>query len=148
MNKEQGFSLIELLVVIAILGVLAAIAYPAYKNYTLRAVCDNGKSGLVQIDALMNQLRTKYGTFNNENIKISSDPMVIPSVIPFDGSGGPDFDVTLSDQTATTYTITATVSSGGRLGKYSGSALTINQKGERGGTIGGVNVWSQGCNAL
>lgn len=148
MIKEKGFSLMELLVVLAILAILAAIAYPVYQNYTIRAACDSGKAGLLQIDGLMNQLRTKYGVYNNADAKKTDSDAVIPVAIPFDGSSSKaDFAITIENLTETTYTIKATTVSGGRLSGYSGT-LTIDEKGQKGGTLGGKDVWAKGCSAL
>lgn len=148
MTKVKGFSLIELMVVLAVIAILAAIAYPMYKSYTLRAACDSGKAGLLQADALMNQLYMKYGVYNNKAIKDNKLPGM--EFIPIDGSSPSkaDFSIAVSPLEAKKYTITATVLSSGRLGRFSGSTLTINQSGERGGSIGGINVWENGCSAL
>lgn len=148
MIREKGFSLLEILVVLAILAILTAIAYPMYQNYTIRAACDSGKAGLVQVDGLMNQLRVKYGVYNNASAKLDSDEGAIPSSIPFDGSSSKaDFNITITNLTPTTYTINATAAATGRLSGYPGT-LTINHKGEKDGTLNGVDVWSKGCSAL
>lgn len=147
MTKVKGFSLIELMVVLAIIAILAAIAYPMYKSYTLRAACDSGKAGLLQADALMNQFYMQYGVYNNKAIKDNKLPGM--EFIPVDGSSSKaDFIIDISPLEAKKYTITATATSYGRLGRFSGSTLTINQSGERGGSIGGINVWTNGCSAL
>ncbi|UYZ85241.1 prepilin-type N-terminal cleavage/methylation domain-containing protein [Entomomonas sp. E2T0] len=144
MKQTKGFSLIELLIVMAILGIISAIAYPMYTNYTIRAACDNGKAGLMQADALMNQYYIKYGSYDN------SDSNAFPiTTIPIDGSssGNADFDIDVVKDT-TTYTITATVSANGRLGKYSGGRMTVDQSGTKTANINGIDVWTQGCSSL
>lgn len=145
MKQTKGFSLIELLIVMAILGIISAIAYPMYTNYTIRAACDNGKAGLMQADALMNQYYVKYGSYLNAD---TQNGFAITS-IPIDGSSSSaDFSVDIGTPTATTYTITATVTSGGRLGKYSGGTMTINQSGTKTASINGKDVWIEGCSSL
>lgn len=150
MVKVKGFSLIELMIVLAIVAILAAIAYPMYQNYTLRAACDSGKAGLLQADALMNQLYMKHGLYYNDDTKTGKLPGI--EFIPIDGSSnsGGDFsvDVDVSKSQPKKYTITATVTSSGRLSRFSGSTLTIDETGARGGSIGGIDVWTNGCNAL
>jgi len=37
MSSERGFALIELMIVIAIIAILAAVAFPVYRDYTVRA---------------------------------------------------------------------------------------------------------------
>lgn len=143
MKQTKGFSIIELLIVLAILGVLSAIAYPMYANYVVRAACDNGKAGLMQADALMNQYYIKYGSYKNTD----SDSFPIEA-IPIDGSSS-DGDFTVGvETTSTTYKITATVTSDGRLGKYSGGTMTINQSGTKTANINGIDVWIDGCSSL
>lgn len=146
MKQTKGFTLVELLIVVAILGIISAIAYPMYANYTIRAACDNGKAGLMQADALMNQYYVKYGSYLNDD---TENGFAI-TVIPIDGSssGNADFTVGIGTPTATTYTITATVGSGGKLKKYAGGTMTINQSGTKTADINGIDVWVQGCSSL
>ncbi|AZS52129.1 prepilin-type N-terminal cleavage/methylation domain-containing protein [Entomomonas moraniae] len=147
MAKVKGFSLVELMIVLAVVAILAAIAYPMYQSYILRSACDSGKAGLLQADALMNQLYMQYGVYNNADIKDNKLPGM--GYIPVDGSSTKaDFTIAVSPLEAKKYTITATVTSYGRLRRFSGSTLTIDQSGARGGSIGGINVWTNGCSAL
>lgn len=150
MVKVKGFSLIELMIVLAIVAILAAIAYPMYQNYTLRAACDSGKAGLLQADALMNQFYMKYGVYNNvKNGEISGNQLLGMKYIPIDGSSTKaDFIITINPLEAKKYKIIATATSSGHLSRFSGSTLTIDETGTRGGSIGGIDVWTNGCSVL
>jgi len=48
-RSESGFTLIELMIAVAIIGILASIAYPVYKNYTLKAKESEAKINLGSI---------------------------------------------------------------------------------------------------
>lgn len=142
MKKFRGFTLIELLVCLAIVSLIAAIAFPAYYKSVRRTACDNGKAGLVQAAALMQQYYLQYGSYANE--KSSDFPI---KQIPFDGSGGVDFSVKVTKVDATSFTLTATPLATGRLGKLGGT-LTIDEQSEKTSTLGGKDVWKDGCSSI
>lgn len=149
MKWNKGFTLLEILIVVGIVAIITAIAYPAYANHIRRVACDNGKAGLVQAAALMNQYYMQYGKYQN--------PMTDPNngsqgfeihKLPNDGKGGNgDFSVELSNLTDTTFTLTAKPTNTGRLRGVSGE-LTINEKNQTGGQLRNKDVWSEGCNSI
>lgn len=150
MERNKGFSLLELIVVIAIVGILGAIAFPMYQSHIQRAACDSGKAGLKEAELIMNQLYMTYGSYQNEasiDGGATSGSFKAKPTIDSDGGGTSDFTVTVSNLTATTYTLTATTTANGRLKSKSGS-LSINQEGNKTGTLNGVDVWTNGCSSL
>jgi len=64
-NSIQGITLIELLIAVVIVGILASLAYPSYRDYTMRAQRTEAITKLLELAA--NQERfylsaNRYGT--------------------------------------------------------------------------------------
>lgn len=144
MKQNNGFTLVEILIVVAILGIVAALAYPAYAKFIRRAACDNGKAGLVQAAALMNQYYMQFGKYKNS--KTEGQGFEIEK-LPNDATDEGDFSVELSNLTDTTFTLTAIPTASGRLHGVTGQ-LTINEKNKTDGTLNNINVWAEGCNGI
>jgi type IV pilus assembly protein PilE len=89
---QKGFTLIELMMVVAIIGILASIAMPAYNDYVTRSKIAEGLSGL-------SDGRVKLEQFfqDNHTYAGAADP-----------ASTAHFSYAVSNDTLTTYTITAT----------------------------------------
>lgn len=148
MKRNKGFTLLEILIVVGIVAIITAIAYPAYANHIRRAACDNGKAGLVQAAALMNQYYMQYGKYKNPQTDASNGGHGFEiNKLPNNSNGDGDFFVTLSNLTDTSFTLTAKPTATGRLHGVSGE-LTINEKNATEGQLNGKDVWIEGCNSI
>lgn len=58
--QEAGFTLIELMIAIAIIGILASIAYPVYKNYTLKAKESEAKTNVGSLYSMAEAFNAEY----------------------------------------------------------------------------------------
>lgn len=116
MKQSYGFTLLELMVTVVVVAILAAIAVPSYSDYVLRARFTDAFSALSAAQASAEQFwsnnRTYVG-FNTSN--------AFPQANQY-------FTYNLSNQTTSTYTITAS----GVAGKSTaGFSFTINQDGNK-----------------
>lgn len=102
----KGFSLIELMIVIVIIGLLLTVAVPGYRDHVIRGQIAEAKAAL-------SDGRVKMEQFFQDNKTYEGGPC--PSATDA-------FSYACSNQTVTTYTITAT----GK-GTISAYSYTINQ---------------------
>lgn len=94
----KGFTIIELMIVLIIVAILVALAYPSYIQYVRKS-----KRGEAQ------QLLMNWSV--NQEIWRSNNPQYATTgQLP--APSHDNYDFTISDRTATTYTLTATAKSG------------------------------------
>lgn len=105
-NAAKGFSLIELMIVIVIIGLLLTVAVPGYRDYVIRGQIAEAKAALSDGRVKMEQFFQDNKTYEGGPCPAATD----------------SFTYGCSNQTATTYTITATGKSA--ISTYS---YTINQ---------------------
>ena len=113
---QQGFTLMEVMITVVIVGILSAVALPAYNDYVTRARLNEAFVALggAQPVAEQHWSNTRsYATFT-----AAGNPSF--------PKNGTYFDYSVSNATASTYTLTAT----GK-GKLAGFAYTIDQNGNR-----------------
>jgi type IV pilus assembly protein PilE len=93
-RTTAGFTIIELMIVVAIVAILVAIAIPSFQEYMRRARRAEAISGLQQMQLAQEKWRTNNPTYGTgANIGLPESPYYTFSV---------------SGNTATNYTLTAT----------------------------------------
>lgn len=98
-KRPRGFTLIEIMIVVAIVAILAAVALPSYKSYVLKTRRADALSTLTQTQAILERC---YAQTLSYAVACSDTP-----TFPFT-SAQAFYNISLSNQTATTYTLTAT----------------------------------------
>jgi type IV pilus assembly protein PilE len=107
---KTGFTLIELMVAVAVIGILVGVALPAYTDYVTR-----GK--LVEATSALSDGRVKMEQYFQDNR--TYDPGIAPAATT-------NFTYSLSNRSATTYTITAT-----GIGSLANFVFTIDETNTR-----------------
>lgn len=125
--KSSGFTLIELMVVVAIVGIIAAIAYPSYMDSIRKSSRVEAKSELMDIAQRLQKCFTANGKFNDPKCPVYVD---LTDGTAYKTQGRGFYEITISDATATTYTLTAKAKTGTQLKDTPCIDIIINHRGE------------------
>ncbi len=96
---ELGFTLIEVMVVVAVVGILVGIAIPSYRSYVLKSRRADALAALSQSQVMLERCYA-------QSFSYSAICAGLP-VFPVASERG-YYRIGMSNQTATTYTLTAT----------------------------------------
>lgn len=72
-RTQVGVTLVELMITVAIVGILATIAYPSYRQYTLRANRTEGKVELQEVAQELEKCYTRFGQYDSGNCTVYAD---------------------------------------------------------------------------
>lgn len=139
--KQTGFTLIELMVVVAIIAILAAVAIPAYTNYIKQANRSDAKAILLQSVQFLERNYTEANRYDQDSGGTATSGS-IPAHSPLTGTAL--YNIGVAFNTAgTTYTLTATPVTGGRMDGDECGIFSINQFGSK--TISGTGLTVDEC---
>ncbi|MDX2367718.1 MAG: type IV pilin protein [Colwellia sp.] len=125
-EKNLGFSLIELLITVAIVGILAGVAYPSYTDFVTRSNRAEAQRELMRLANLQEQVfvDTRSYAANMTGLGFANATYTTETG---------NYAITVSAQTATTFTLTATAKSSQATNDSACSTITINDAGKQSG---------------
>lgn len=103
-NPKNGFTVIEILVAIAITGILAKFAYPAYTTHIKNAKQAEARTALLSLANTLSQYYLDSNTYVGAAVGSGG---IFTDTVPVSG-GKKTYTLSLSNLTASTYTVTAT----------------------------------------
>ena len=144
-RRDAGFTLIELLIVVVVIAILSAIAYPQYRDYVIRSNRAVAKSMLLQVADRQEQFFTDRKTYADDMTDLGY-PAATTFTVDRAARSAPGvtgdslYRITLSDATATTYTLTATPLNG-QAQDTECATMVLNQAAQRTSTPDGGDCW-------
>ena len=120
-KKQLGFTLIELIIVIVIMSILTLIALPSYQTWVLKSHRSDAMSSLAQD-------QTSIERCYAQTFSYSASCTAFP-VFPHSSPQG-YYTISLTNQTATSYTLTAT-SKGTQTRDTTCTTMSLNQTGAK-----------------
>ena len=126
------------MIVVAIIALLASIAYPSYMRYVVNTKRTAATSALLRIADRQQQFFMDNKSYANDltNLGFDANPYVIADDGTSSGSGDSVYSISLSNVTATTYTLTAAPLHGQLARDTACGSLTLNQAGAKGSSGG------------
>ncbi|WP_367345550.1 type IV pilin protein [Stenotrophomonas bentonitica] len=115
----RGFTLIELMIVVAVVAILAAVAIPSYAEHVRKSRRAQAKADLVEVAQLMERYHTVQNTYVGYTLTSNQSPR----------DGTAQYTVSLGNQTASTFTLTATP--GTNQSKDKCGTMTLDQAGRK-----------------
>jgi type IV pilus assembly protein PilE len=116
-SKAEGFTLIELMITMAIIGILVAIAYPSYFHYVQKARRADALAILTQDQIILERCYSQNFSYAAACSAMPSFPQTTPEGF---------YSIDISNQTATTYTLTATPQ-GNQASDTKCASMSVNQ---------------------
>lgn len=110
MKSQRGFTLLELMVVVAIIAIIALIAFPSYSEYIRKGKRSSGIGAISQLQLSLERYRSDCPTYASQSTCLDynhdGDSADAGEVYP--SATSDYYTITVSGQTATAYTVTAT----------------------------------------
>ncbi|MEJ1297169.1 MAG: type IV pilin protein [Candidatus Sedimenticola sp. (ex Thyasira tokunagai)] len=103
--RNRGFTLIELMIVVVIIGILSSIAYPAYRDYVIRANRSEAQQFMLEIANAQEQ----YMLDTRQYATLAQLGLSVPSGV------SDNYTVTVTpenDETPPNFTVDATATGG------------------------------------
>lgn len=116
-SKAEGFTFIELLIALFIIGILVTMAYPPYSRFILKSRRADALAMLTQDQIMLEHCYSQNFSYAAACSAIPAFPQLTPEGF---------YSINLSNQTATTYTLTATPQ-GNQTSDTQCASISVNQ---------------------